>query len=63
VGKTGQRKVDSDGEDEGSRDEEGSNNSEDNKIAQGGTSFVDNNDEEEVDEDPVGNMLLERVDT
>jgi hypothetical protein len=53
VGKTGQREVDSDGEDEGSRDEEGSNNSEDNKIAHGGTSFVDNDDEEEVEEDPV----------
>jgi hypothetical protein len=52
-GKTGTREVDSGGEEEGSCDEESSNNSGDNKTAQGGTSFVDNNDEEEVDKDPV----------
>jgi hypothetical protein len=46
VGKTGQREVSSDGEDEGSSNEEGSDNSEDNKIAHGNTSFVDDNDED-----------------
>jgi hypothetical protein len=53
VGKTGHREVNSGGEDEGSSNEDGSNNSEDNKIAHGGTSFVDDDDEEEVDKDPV----------
>jgi hypothetical protein len=53
VGKTGQREVNSDGEEEGSSNEDGSDNSEDNKITHGGTSFVDDDDEEEVDEDPI----------